>query len=329
MKAGFLSTLRFGAALVAACSAAPDASAQVYPSRPITIVVPFTAGGPSDTLARILAERAQVSLGQPVHVENVPGAGGTLGVGRVVRAASDGYTVSYGQWASHVGAGAIYPVQYDALRDLAPVAMLGSTPLWIVARKSLPANSLVDLIAWLKANPNKATAATVGSGSASHLCGIYFQQNTGTHFQFVPYRGGAEPMRDLVAGRIDLMCDQASNSLALARAGQIQAFAVMAKTRWFAASDVPTVEEAGLPALHFSFWHGLWVPRGTPKAIINRLNAAVLDALSHPPVQQRYLDMGLQPPAGDQQTPEALGALHRAEIDKWWPIIRAANIRLE
>jgi len=250
-------------------------------------------------------------------------------VGRIVRAAPDGYSVSYGQWASHVGASAIYPVQYDVLKDLEPVALLGSTPLWVVARKSLPANSLVDLIAWLKANPNKASAATVGPGSGAHLCGIYFQENTGTHFQFVPYRGGSEPMQDMVGGRIDLMCDQASNSLPLVRADQIKAFAVLAKKRWFAAPDVPTVEEAGLPALHFSFWHGLWVPRGTPKAIINKLNAAVLDALSHPTVQQRYHDIGLEPPSRDQQTPEAFGAFHKTEIDKWWPIIRAANIRSE
>lgn len=327
MKSHLLSL--FGPVLVAACSAVPVASAQVYPARPITIVVPFTAGGPSDTLARILAEHARASLGQPVVVENVPGAGGTLGVGRVVRAAPDGYSVSYGQWASHVGAGAIYPVQYDVLTDLEPVAMLGSTPLWVVARKSLPANNLVDLIAWLKANPNKASAATVGSGSGAHLCGIYFQENTGTHFQFVPYRGGSEPMQDMVGERIDLMCDQASNSLSLVRANQIRAFAVLAKKRWFAAPDVPTVEEMGLPALNFSFWHGLWVPRGTSQAIINKLNAAVMDALSHPTVQQRYHDMGLELPSKDQQTPEALGALHKAEINKWWPIIRAANIRLK
>lgn len=324
------SLLRFAIALIAVPSSAPPAaSAEVYPSRAITIVVPFPAGGPSDTLSRLLAERVRASLGQPVVVENVPGAGGTLGVDRVVRAAPDGYFISYGQWASHVGAGAVYPVKYDVLKDLEPVAMLGSTPLWIVTRNSLPASDLRGLLAWLKANPDKASAATVGSGSAAHLCGIDIQENTGTRFQFVPYRGGNQPMQDMVGGRIDLMCDQASNSLSLVRGGQIKPFAVLAKKRWFAAPNVPTIDEAGLPALHFSFWHGLWMPKATPKEIITKFNSAVMEALDNSTVRQRYAEMGLELPSPQQQTPEALGAFHKAEIDKWWPIIKAANIKLE
>ena len=231
--------------------------------------------------------------------------------------------------ASHVGVSAIYPVQYDVLRDFEPVSMLGSTPLWIVARKSLPAQNLRELIAWLKANADKASAATVGPGSAAHLCGIYIQENTGTRFHFVPYRGGNQPMQDMIGERIDLMCDQASNSLSFVRSGQIKAFAVMAKKRWFASPDVPTVEEAGLPPLHFSFWHGLWTPRGTPKEIITKLNSAVADALANPTVQQRYVEMGLELPSREQQTPAALAAFHKAEIDKWWPIIKTAKIKLE
>jgi tripartite-type tricarboxylate transporter receptor subunit TctC len=317
------------AAILAIVAAASNAVAQTYPSHPITIVVPFPAGGPSDAVSRILAEHMRGSLGQPVIVENTPGAGGTVGVARVARAAPDGYTVGYGQWASHVGAGAIYPVRYDVLKDLDPLVLLGSTPLWIVARNTLPAKNLPELVAWLKANPDKATAATVGSGSAAHLCGIYLQDNTATRFQFVPYRGGNQPMQDMVGGRIDLMCDQASNSLPLVRSGQIKAYAVMAKQRWSAAPDIPTLEEAGLPALHFSFWHGLWAPRGSSKEIIVKLNAAVVEALSNPTVQQRFAEMGLEIPPREQQTPEVLGAFHKSEIEKWWPIIKSANIKPE
>jgi tripartite-type tricarboxylate transporter receptor subunit TctC len=321
--------LRFAATLAVVAAAVSNAMAQVYPSRPITVVVPFPAGGPSDAVSRILAEHLRGSLGQPVIVENIPGAGGPVGVGRVARAAPDGYTVGYGQWASHVGAGAIYPVRYDVLKDLDPVVMLGSTPLWIVARNTLPAKNLQELVAWLKANPDKASAATVGSGSGAHLCGIYFQDNTGTRFQFVPYRGGTQPMQDMVGGRIDLMCDQATNSLPLVRSGQIRAYAVLAKQRWFASPDIPTIEEAGLPPLHFSFWHGLWVPKGSPKEIIAKLNLAVVEALSNPTIKQRFAQMGLEIPPREQQTPQALGAFHKSEIEKWWPIIKSANIKPE
>ena len=206
---------------------------------------------------------------------------------------------------------------------------MADTPLWVVARKDLPAKDLKELITWLKAHPDKASAATVGPGSGSHLCGIYLQNNTGTRFQFVPYRGGAPAIADLVGGQVDIMCDMSSNSLPQVRAGQIKALAVMAKLRWFGAPDVPTVDETGVPGVYISFWHALWVPKGTPRTMITTLNAAVVTALADPTVRQRFSDQGQGVPPRDQQTPEALGAFHKAETDKWWPIIKAANIKVE
>ena len=305
------------------------ASAETYPTRPITMIVPFPAGGTSTTLARILAEHMSRSLGQPVIIENVSGAGGTIAVTRVARAAPDGYSISFGQWTTHVGASVVYPVKYDVLKDLEPVALLADNPLWIVAKNAFPAKDLTELVAWLKANPGKASAGTVGSGSGSHLCGIYFQNVTGTRFQFVPYRGGTPAMQDLVGGQIDLMCDQAANSLPMVRSGQIKAYAVMAKDRWFAAPDIPTVDEFGLPGLYISHWSGMWVPKGTPRDTITTLNSAVVSALADPIVRQRFAEQGQQIPPPDQQTPEALAIYHKAEIEKWWPIIKAANIKAE
>jgi len=303
------------------------AAAQLNAARPITIIVPFPAGGGSDGLARLIADHMKGTLGQIIVVENVTGAGGSLGVARVARAAADGHTISFGQWASHVGASAVYPVKYDVLGDFEPVALLGDNPLWIVTKTSLPANNLKQMLAWLKANPNKATAATVGGGSGSHLCGIYLQNTTGTQFSFVPYRGGGPAMQDLVGGQVDFMCDNASNSISLARAGKIRPMAVTAKTRWFAAPDVPTVEEAGGPAVHISFWHAFWVPKGTPKDVIARLNGAVVAALADPAVRKRMTEGGYEIPPREQQTVAALAAHHRAETEKWFPIIKAANIK--
>jgi tripartite-type tricarboxylate transporter receptor subunit TctC len=306
-----------------------DARAQGFPSKPVTMIVPFPAGGGSHILARIVAEQMRSSLGQPVIVENVGGAGGTIGTTRVARAAPDGYTVGFGQWTSHVGAGALYNLSFDLLRDLTPVAPLTTAKLWLVGRGDLPANNLKELIAWLKANPDKATAGTIGVGSGTQLCLIYLQQNTGTRFQLVPYRGAAPILQDLLAGHVDLTCPEAGQTLALYRSGKLKAFAVMDKTRWFAAPDVPTTDEAGAPGLHMTFWYGLWAPAGTPKDNIARLNAAVIDTFANPAVRQRLTEEGQDIPAREKLTPEALGAHHKAEIEKWWPMIKAAGIKAE
>ena len=305
------------------------ATAADYPLRPITIVVPFPAGGPADTQARIMAERMKVTLKQPVIIENIAGAGGSTGVGRVARAAPDGYTISYGYWGTHVLNGAIYPLPYDVVRDFAPVSLLGNNPLLILSKKSIPAQDLKGLIAWLKANPNRASEGTSGVGSASHMGGVLFQQLTGTRFQFVPYRGAALAMQDLISGQIDLMLDQVSSSLAHVRAGKVAVHAVTAKSRMVLAPEIPTVDEAGLPGMHISFWHGLFALKATPGDVIGKLNAAVVDALSDTAVRQRLGELGVEIPRREELTPEALSALQRAEIEKWWPIIRKAGIKAE
>lgn len=305
------------------------AVAQVFPSRSITIIVPFPAGGPTDTLARNLAERMRVSLGQPLVIENVSGGGGSIGVGRVTRALPDGYTISIGDWNSHVGPGAIHPVGYDVLRDLEPISLLPSNPQLIVANSAIPATNLKDLIAWLKANPDKASAPTAGPETAAHLCGVYFQNSTGTRFQLVPYRGGAPAMQDLVAGQVHLMCAEGSQTLPHLRSGKLRAFAVTSESRWFAAPDIPTIDEAGVPGLHISYWRGLWTPKGTSKEAVTKLQGAVVDSLADPFLQQRLFELGQQLPSLEQQTPDALRARHKAEIEKWWPIIKAAIVKAQ
>jgi tripartite-type tricarboxylate transporter receptor subunit TctC len=321
--------LQLATGVAALPAASRIARAQIYPTRPITMIVPFPPAGPTDAVARIMAEPMRVLLGQPVIVENLTGAGGSLGAGRVARAVPDGYTLSVGNWNSHVANGAIYPLQYDVVTDFEPVALLTGAPLWLVAKKTMPAANLQELVAWLKANPDKASAGTAGIGTAAHLCGLYFQDRTGTRFQFVPYRGGAPAYQDLIAGQIDLMCADTSATAPQVRSGNMRAYAVMSKTRWSGAPDTPTVDEVGLPGLYVSFWQGLWAPKGTPKDIIARLNTAVMKAFSDPIIRQRLVELGQEIPQLDQQTPEALRAFQKAEIEKWWPIIKAANIKGE
>ncbi len=305
-----------------------NASAQSYPSRPITMIVPFPAGGITDIIARLVAEHMRASLGEPVIAENVSGAGGTIGLTRLYRAAPDGYTIGIGQWTSNVGGSAMYSLPFDVQADLQPIAMLSIGTQWIIGRKDLPPANIKELIPWLKANPNR-TAGTIGAGSGAHMCLIYFAQKAGVQLQFVPYRGGAPAMQDLVAGQIDLACLEAGQTLALYRAGSIKAFGVMNEKRWFAAPDVPAVEEAGLPGVQFPFWHGLWAPKDTPKDVVAKLTAAVVGALADPAVKKRFNELGHDVAAREQQTPAALAAYFKAEIDKWWPIIRAANIKAE
>jgi tripartite-type tricarboxylate transporter receptor subunit TctC len=305
------------------------AAEQAYPSRPITMIVPFAAGGPTDTIARTLAEHMRVSLGQPVILENVTGAAGSIAAGRVARAAGDGYTLVIGVWGTHVLNGAIYPLSYDLLKDFEPISLVASNPMVIVAKKAMPANDMAELIAWLKANPDKASAGTTGTGGASHVAAILFQKETGTRFQFVPYRGLAPAMQDLVAGQIDMMIDNPATSLPQVRAGTIKAYATTAKARLAAAPDIPTADEAGLPGFTVSQWTALWAPKGTPKDIIAKLNEAVVESLADKNVLARLADLGQSTPPRDQQTPESLDAYQRAEIEKWWPIIKAANIKAE
>ncbi|MGA7332165.1 MAG: tripartite tricarboxylate transporter substrate-binding protein, partial [Pseudolabrys sp.] len=293
------------------------------------MVLPFAAGGPTDTLSRIIAARMQVSLGQPIIIENVSGAAGTISLGRVARAAPDGYTISVGPMNSHVLTGAIYKLSFDLLNDFEPVALLANNPSVVVSKKDVPAKDLKELIAWVKANQDKVLVGTSGIGAATHLGGIMFENLTGTHVQFVPFRGTGPSMQALVGGQIDLIFDQLSSSLPQLQAGTIRSYAVMAQTRATAAPDIPTVDEAGLATFYLPVWHGMWVPKGTPKDIISKLNGAVVESLADATVRQRLADIGQEIYPREQQTPEALGAYHKAEIKKWWPIVKAAGIKVE
>jgi tripartite-type tricarboxylate transporter receptor subunit TctC len=317
-------------AAVAAPALSRRASALDYPTRPITVIVPFPAGGPVDALARLLSEPMQASLGQPLVVENVGGAGGSIAAARVARAVPDGYTMILGNWTSFVGTPAVYPVTFDVRKDFAPVALLSSSPLMLIGRKSLPAGNVKELIAWLKANPGKATSGTIGIGSPSQVGAIYFQKLTGTQIQLVPYRGAAPALTDLLAGQIDLrMGAEASQMLPYLKSNAVKAFAIMDKKRWAPAPDIPTIEEAGVPELALSFWQAFWLPKSTPDAVVAKLNAAAVAALADARLRQRLDELGQEIPPREQQTPQALGAFHQAEIDKWWPIIKAAGIKPE
>ena len=312
-------------AIAAISGFAGSAAAQSFPSRPITMIVPFAAGGPTDVIARVVGERMGQSLGQPVVIENVTGAGGTIAAGRVARAAPDGYTLDLATWSTHVVTPVLYQLQYDVFRDFEPVAWLTQTPLLLVSRKDIPANDLKELVAWLKSN-----AVLLGSaGGTDQVAGYLLQQQTGAKIQVVPYRGLAPAMQDLLAGRIDLLFDQPSDAMPQIRSGTIKGYAVTASTRAAVAPDIPTVDEAGLPGLHISPWHSLWLPKGTPPAVIAKLNAAAIDALADAAVRKRLGDVGQDIVPREQQTPEALAAYYKSETDKWWPIIKAAGIKAE
>jgi tripartite-type tricarboxylate transporter receptor subunit TctC len=304
-------------------------AAQDYPARPISMIVPFPAGGATDTVARFLGEKIRAILGQPVVIENVGGAAGTLGVGRAVRSAADGYTLSIGTSTTHMLTGGLYALPFDLLKDLEPVIEIGSEPLLIVGKRNLPADDLKGLIAWLKANPDKASVGIAGVGATGHLTGISFQKQTGTKFQFVPYRGNGPAMQDLLAEQIDFMIEPSSNFKALLAAGSVRPFAITGRTRLPSSPNIPTADEAGLPGFFASLWYGLWVPKGTPKDIIAKLNAAMSQILADPQVKQRFEELGIQITPINQQSPEALRDIQKAEAERWWPIMKASNIKAE
>lgn len=312
--------------LVAVVGITETAAAQAhYPSRPITLIVPFPAGGANDTLARIVAERMRGSLGQPVIIENVTGASGSIGSNRLAHAVADGYTIGLGNTATHVINSAILKLKYDARDDFEPVSLLATQPLLIVANKATPANSLGELIDWLRANPDKSSMGT--AGATLQLAGALFQKQTGTRFGFVPYRGTVLAMQDLIAGQIQMMIDLASNSFPQVRAGSIKAYAVTARSRLTAAPGIPTVDEAGLPGFDVSTWQALFAPKRTPLIVISKINAAVTEALADEAVRQRIADLLQEVIPRDQQGPEALRTLQEAEARKWSPIIKASGFK--
>jgi tripartite-type tricarboxylate transporter receptor subunit TctC len=305
------------------------AHAETYPSRPITIVVPYPAGGVTDNLVRLIADRMKTMLGQPVITENVSGASGTIGAARVARSDPDGYTLLLGNSEAFVATPATMALPYDPSVDFAPVALLPSYPFLLVTTNDVPAKSLPELIAWIRSNPDKVLQGTVGTGTAQHLCGLLLQSRLNVKWRFVPYRGGPPAMQDMLAGQINFMCTATGSFLPLVRNGQIRAYALTAKTRMEAAPEIPTVDEAGLPGFYVSVWNAFWVPKGAPADIVARLNAAVVAAMADPALHSQIVDMGLDMPGSGETTPAALEALRKADIDKWWPIIKAAGLKVE
>lgn len=315
--------------LVAVLFSVSVAQTQSFPNRPITVVVPFPAGGSTGAMARILLEPMQAVLGQPIIIENVGGAGGSLGAGRVARAAPDGYTICFSHMQTHVLNGAVLSLSYDVVADFEPLALIADTPQIVVTRTAFPANDLKELIGWLKANPNKGTSGAVGIGGPSDISAFQFKQMTGTSFQSVPYRGGGPLLADLVSGQIDINFGQASTYIGAVRNGQLKALATQAKERWWGAPEVPTAEEAGVPGLYYSTWHGLWTPKGTPSDIVDRINVAANAAMADAEVQKRIVALGMDLPPKDQASPAAFAAFHKSEVEKWYPIVKAAGVKPE
>jgi tripartite-type tricarboxylate transporter receptor subunit TctC len=305
------------------------AEAQGYPTHPITMIVPFAAGGPTDTLARILAQRMAVKLGQSIVVENVSGASGSIGVGHVARSMPDGYTLSIGNITTHVFNGAILPLTYDLMKDFEPIAMVASNPQLLLSKREISANTLQELIAWLKAQPGPVLIGTTGNGSSPHISGVYLKNTLGISATMVSFRGAAPALQALMAGQIDILFDQVSNALPQVEARTVKAYAVTAKSPSAVAPDIPTVDSAGLPGFYMAVWHGLWVPKGTPADVITKLNAAAVDALADSSVRARLAELGQEIPASDQQSAQALGAFQKSEIEKWWPLIKADDIKPE
>jgi len=320
---------KFLIAALATLAGITAAAAQSYPTRPITAIVPASAGGPTDTIGRIVLGRAQQLLGQTIVIENVGGASGTIGTGRLVRADPDGYTIGIGGPNHYVVNASVYPLNYDLLNDFAPISLLSNGPMLIMSRNSLAAQNLAELIAWLKANPSSVTFGTGGLAAPGHVAGLSLQTVTGTKFQFVPFRGSAPALQQVIGGQLDIIIDQASGALSTAKSGSVRTYAVTASKRLGSAPEIPTVDEAGLPGFYVSIWQGVWAPKGTPKDIIAKLSAAIAGALADPTVQKRLADIGQELPSKEQTTPEGFGAFHKAEMDKWTPIIKAANIKPE
>ena len=318
---------RIAALLLGALAAA--AHAQGYPSRPVTLIVPFAAGGPTDTLARILAERISRPLGQAVVVENVAGAGGTIANNRMMQAAADGHTVAIGHLGTHVLAPAVQQLNVDYVNGFEPVAMVATNPQVMVSRNDLPAKDLKELVAHVKANPGKVSYGTGGPGTPSHVMAVYFGNELASPLNIIHYKGAAPALQDVIAGHVDLTFDQAATGLAQVRAGKVRGYAITAKQRLASAPDIPTVDEAALPGFYMSIWHAIWVPKGTPREVIAKLNGAVREALADPAIRKRFQDLGQEIPAPEQQTPEALRAHHKAETDKWGPLIKAAGIKAQ
>jgi tripartite-type tricarboxylate transporter receptor subunit TctC len=317
------------AAVAASLAGATPAFAEDYPSHPITMIVPLAPGGSTDVLGRIMAQAMSARLGQTVVVENVSGAGGTIGVTRAERSAPDGYTIQWGMWGTNVADGAIYPLDFDLLNDLDPVALVATQPFLIDARKTMPANNLKELVAWLKANADKTTMGNSGVGSPSHVAGVLMEDLVGVKWQMVSYRSAGLATQDLLAGTIDVLLDTPAVSLPHIKSGDLKSYAVTAKERIAVAPDIPTTDEAGLPGFYFSFWHALWAPKGTPKPIIAKLNAAVMASLADPDTRKKLIDLAQEIYPPEQQTPEALHAFQKAEVAKWYPIIKAAGIKAE